>query len=114
MSHVSWRGMDGATTHAELVAARDILTSVVGAPVEQAACPRGQYDRRALNSLRRNGYTRVFTSDRRPAKESSWLQPRYSVRSHDTAEAMRSEVLADPGLARTLRANAVGLVKRWR
>jgi peptidoglycan/xylan/chitin deacetylase (PgdA/CDA1 family) len=114
MSHVSWRGMDAATRHAELVAAREILMSVLSSPVDEAACPRGQYDRGTLQALRHNGYARVFTSDRRPAQASARLQPRYSVRSHDTAESMRAEVLAGPGWAGTLRGRAVGLVKRWR
>jgi peptidoglycan/xylan/chitin deacetylase (PgdA/CDA1 family) len=114
MSHVSWRRMDAPTRHAEMVAAREILSTVLGAPVDEAACPRGQYDRGALKALRHNGYTRVFTSDRRPANPSSWLQPRYSVRSHDTAESMRAEVLPGPGLAGMVRGSAVGLVKRWR
>ncbi|GIH10157.1 hypothetical protein Rhe02_82240 [Rhizocola hellebori] len=114
MSHVSWRGMDAATRHAELVAARDRLASLLGTPVAEAACPRGQYDRGTLQALRHNGYSRVFTSDRRPANEQAWLQPRYSVRSHDTAESMRAEVLAGPGVAAKLRGTAVGLVKRWR
>lgn len=114
MHHVSWRGMSGAICEAELGAARDRLAAVVGKPVRTAACPRGQYDRRALQALRRHGYRRVFTSDRRPAREDRWLQPRYSVRSHDTVETMRAEVLASPGPARRLRGSAVGLVKRWR
>ncbi len=114
MHHISWRGMDSATSEAELGAARDRLAALVGKPVDTAACPRGQYDRSALQALRRHGYSRVFTSDRRPARESQWLQPRYSVRSHDTVESMRAEVLAGPSLARQLRGSAVGLVKRWR
>ena len=114
MHHISWRGMSEATCQAELGAARDRLASLLGKPVDTAACPRGQYDRGTLRALRRHGYSQVFTSDRRPAREDRWLQPRYSVRSHDTVDTMRAEVLAGPGPARRLRGVAVGLVKRWR
>ena len=46
-----------------------------------AACPFGDYDRGALSALRAQGYSTVFTSDRRRARRGAWLQPRYSVRA---------------------------------
>lgn len=114
MSHRSWRGMDPDTRQAELVTARRRLAEVTGAPVDLAACPLGRYDRRCLTELRRLGYTRVFTSDRRPARPQAWLQPRYSARRGDTPGALRAEVLARPGPAQRLRRSAVGVVKRLR
>lgn len=114
MRHRSWRGMDPRTHHDELVAARDRLAAAAGAPIESAACPLGQYDRRVLGALRRQGYTEVFTSDRRPARRGAWLQARYSVRRDDTPQTLRAEALTPAPLARRVRAGAVGLVKRWR
>ncbi|MGN9910416.1 polysaccharide deacetylase family protein [Phytohabitans sp. LJ34] len=114
MWHRSWRGLDTTEAHDELVTARVRLAEVVGRPVDTAALPLGQYDRAVLSALRRNGYRRVFTSDRRTARRGSWLQPRYSVRHLDTPEGLRAEILTAPPLARRVRATAVGVVKRWR
>lgn len=114
MAHRSWRDMDAATLHAELVAARDRLAEVAGAPVDTAACPLGRYDRRLLNELRRLDYRRVFTSDRRPARPDAWLQPRFSARRHDTPDSLRAEALAPTPLGRRLVATAKGVAKRLR
>jgi peptidoglycan/xylan/chitin deacetylase (PgdA/CDA1 family) len=114
MWHRSWRGMDEATRREELVEARARLAEVVGRPVETAACPLGRYDRRVLAELRRLGYTRVYTSDRRHARPDAWLQPRHSVRAGDTAASMRASALRRPGLRRRVRDSAVGVVKRLR
>ena len=114
MWHRSWRGMDQRERREEFVAARDRLATVTGAPVDAAACPRGQYDRRVLTDLRRQGYTRVYTSDRRPARAGSWLQPRFSVRRDDEPATLRAEALSPAPLGRRARNAAVGAVKRWR
>lgn len=114
MVHRSWRGMDGATAAEELITARDLVASVVGAAVTQAACPFGEYDRGALAGLRAAGYDTVFTSDRRFARRSAWVQPRFSVMEGESPESLLAEVR----LSRTRRERAVrsakGLVKRWR
>jgi peptidoglycan/xylan/chitin deacetylase (PgdA/CDA1 family) len=114
MRHRSWRGMDPATTGAELVTARERLAAVAGTPIDAAACPLGRYDRRVLADLRRLGYIRVFTSDRRTARQGAWLQPRFSARRGDTPGSLRSDVAAQSRLARRLRHSAVGLAKRLR
>jgi peptidoglycan/xylan/chitin deacetylase (PgdA/CDA1 family) len=114
MRHRSWRGLTRPEREEEFVTARDQLAEAAGAPVTMAACPLGQYDRRVLGALRAQGYTTVFTSDRRPARDDSWLQPRYSVRRDDTPLSLRTEVRTAPPLARRVRASAVGVVKRWR
>jgi peptidoglycan/xylan/chitin deacetylase (PgdA/CDA1 family) len=114
MWHRPWRGMDTATSDAELVEARDRLAGVVGAAVETAACPLGRYDRELLSRMRRLGYTRVFTSDRRRARAGSWLQPRYSVRRDDTPGSLRAEALVGPGMLSRLKLEAVGVLKRLR
>ena len=90
MNHRSWRRMDTATAAAELVAARDQLAEVVATPVTTAACPLGRYDRTLLGRLRRLGYERVYTSDRRTATVEAWLQPRYSARRPDTPASLRA------------------------
>jgi peptidoglycan/xylan/chitin deacetylase (PgdA/CDA1 family) len=114
MRHRSWRGMDPGTVHEELVAARERLSEVSGTEVDRAACPLGRYDRQVLSTLRRLGYRRVYTSDRRVARAEAWLQPRFSVRRDDTVESLRAAVLGPQPLARRARNAAVGVVKRWR
>lgn len=114
MWHRPWRGMDAATSDAELVQARDRLAAVVGTAVDAAACPLGRYDRELLGRMRRLGYTRVFTSDRRRARADAWLQPRYSVRCDDTPASLRAEALVGPGVLSRLKLEAVGALKRLR
>ncbi len=114
MSHRTWRGMDQATGERELVLARQRLAEIAGTPVEAAACPMGQDDRGVLGALRRHGYRRVYTSDRRTARPDAWLQPRFSVRRGDTPGGLRAEALSAPPLIRRARNASAGLVKRWR
>lgn len=114
MDHVPWRHLDEAARHRELVAARARIAEVVGGPVDDAALPLGRYDRVALSQLRRAGYRRVYTSDRRLARERAWLQPRFSVRSDDTAESFRETVADARRISARLTATARGLVKRVR
>lgn len=114
MRHRSWRRLTGAEATEEFVTARKLLADMAEAPVNDAACPLGAYDRRVLASLRRQGYHRIFTSDRRPTRPDAWMQSRYSVRREDTPESLRATVLARPSLTGRVRGAAVGMVKRWR
>lgn len=114
MWHRPWRGMDPDTRQAELVTARERLAEVAGVPVDIAACPLGRYDRELIGHMRRLGYTRVYTSDRRPARAGSWLQPRYSLRRDDTVDGLRAEALRGPGALKRMKLEAVGVVKRLR
>jgi peptidoglycan/xylan/chitin deacetylase (PgdA/CDA1 family) len=114
MLHRLWPELNPRTRHDELVTAREQISAIVGTDIDTAACPLGRYNRRVLTDLRRLGYRRVFTSDRRPARHNAWLQPRYSVLRTDTASTVRDIVLNRPSLPHRVRAMAVGLVKRWR
>lgn len=114
MDHHSWRHLDEQARRRELEEARTAIAEVVGRPVDEAALPLGQYDRTTLRALRRAGYRRVHTSDRRPARPGAWLQPRYSIRGEDTLESLRREVLSDRPWPEVLRREAVGAVKSLR
>jgi peptidoglycan/xylan/chitin deacetylase (PgdA/CDA1 family) len=114
MWHRPWRGMEPAARQDELVTARAQLAEAAGAEVDTAACPLGRYDRELLGHLRRLGYRRVFSSDRRGARSDAWLQPRYSVRRDDTPESLRAEALVGPGVLSKLKLEAVGVAKRLR
>jgi peptidoglycan/xylan/chitin deacetylase (PgdA/CDA1 family) len=114
MVHHSWRRLDAPARNTELVRAREHLAGLIGAPVDTAACPLGRYDRRLLSELRRLGYRRVYTSDRRLARAAAWLQPRFSVRRWDSPGSLRVEVLRRRGTGRALLLDMAGLIKRLR
>lgn len=114
MNHIPWRGLDPATNRAELVDARARIAAVTGTTVDAAACPLGRYDRRLLADLRRFGYRRVYTSDRRVADPNAWLQPRFSIRADDTAESFRAQATAVPSVAQRATDTVKGVIKRWR
>lgn len=113
MDHVSWRSMSPEVRERELVEARAMIAELAG-EVTEAALPRGQYDRTVLAWLRRLGYLRVHTSDRRPARADAWIQPRYSVTCEDTPGSLRERVLRPRPPRERLVLAAKGLVKRVR
>jgi len=114
MEHRSWRGMGHAEARSELVEARDQIAAAAGAPVTEAALPFGLYDRRALSQLREAGYDHVLTSDRRHAKASGWIQPRFSVVRGETPESLRAKVDRAARVDRRVSRALVCSVKRWR
>lgn len=114
MDHRPWRGITAATRDRELIEAREVIAETIGAGVDEAACPLGRYDRRLLTDLRRLGYRRVHTSDRRPASPAAWLQPRYSMTADDTVHSLRERVLARQPMTVRARRTVVGIVKRMR
>jgi peptidoglycan/xylan/chitin deacetylase (PgdA/CDA1 family) len=89
-SHVPWRGLSSRDLNRESAEARQAIAEVVAQPVREAALPLGRYDRRLLRELRRQNYDTVYTSDRFPSREGSWLQARFSVTASDSPETMRA------------------------
>jgi peptidoglycan/xylan/chitin deacetylase (PgdA/CDA1 family) len=112
MYHRPWRKLGAATLREEIFEAKERLESLLGKPVTEAACPFGVYDRRALNSLRRCGIERVYTSDRALPNPNSWIVPRYTIRRSDT-QAYLEEVLAGKHDA-SLMGRVKMLLKRYR
>ena len=114
MNHRNWRTIDAAELRSETLDSRRILGEVIGAPVTEAACPFGSYDRRVLRALRAAGYERVFTSDGGPGAAGSAVMPRTSIGPARPLEewlAMaRSAGSAPPGLTLKLKR----LLKRLR
>lgn len=95
MFHRSWRSVPSEDLHTNLSAATQIISEAAGAPIFDAACPYGFYDRRVLNVLRRHDFTRVYTptrgartrplgfsrgpacaTNRLPPPSSAWRMPR--------------------------------------
>jgi peptidoglycan/xylan/chitin deacetylase (PgdA/CDA1 family) len=115
MSHRPWHNLDDATQHEEIVQAKAILERVLAAPVTDAACPFGLYDRRALQALRRAGYRRVYTSDGGSAADHEFVQARTSIGSGDGPDDPAAFVASCQVSAhRALPRWAKLAVKRWR
>lgn len=114
MHHRPWRRMDATTQRVELDEARTILAEALGAPVTEAACPLGVYDRGTIRALRRRGYTTVHTSDRVRARTGAWLQPRFSVHAADRVEDVQAILDARVGAAQHLKESARILAKTVR
>jgi peptidoglycan/xylan/chitin deacetylase (PgdA/CDA1 family) len=112
--HRDWRRIDHGQAVEEMIEAPRVLAEVTGDEVTRVAVPFGSYDRRVLTRLRGAGVTQVYTSDGGPARPDSWLQARTSLR-HDIGPEWTADVLAgQPGLRRSARRLAAGVVKRNR
>ncbi len=114
MRHRPWRRLGDQELREELLISRRRLEELVGAPVAQAACPYGAYDRRVLSSLRRYGYDRVFTSDGGTTRPGQWVQARNTLRRRDGSDAVDRIVAGDVPLAGAVRRGVKQAVKRWR
>lgn len=114
MHHRSWRAMSPAESRVELVEARDALSETAGLPVTEAALPLGSYDRRLLADLRRQGYHRIYTSDRAQARETAWLQPRFSITAADTVPSVHQTMLSRPGIVRRAERRTARTIKSLR
>ena len=113
MHHVPWRQLSSEDCYVELVAARDVLVEASEGPINDAAVPLGSYDRSVLRALRRLGYEKAFSSDRARARSQAWLQPRYSIKSDDTVDTVRT-ILAGPSARESLTTRTRILIKRFR
>lgn len=113
-AHRAWPTLATVELVEELERAREVIGEAAGCVVHEAACPFGAYDRRVLGRLKALGYRRVYTSDRRPARDEQWLQARFSVRAHDTVATLRGDTFAARGPARRTVDAAVGTLKAWR
>lgn len=111
MDHRPWRGLNDQELERELIKARDDLADAAGRPITQAALPLGRYDRQVLGRLRTLGYRRIYSSDRAPATDGAWLQPRYSVRDTDTIANLQRELFGPRSLTQRVRSRAATLYK---
>ncbi|HEY2401279.1 MAG TPA: polysaccharide deacetylase family protein [Steroidobacteraceae bacterium] len=114
MRHRSWRALNADSMDEEVSQARSIIAEVAGKNVTTAACPFGAYDRHVLRTLRSSGYTKVFTSDRRRAERSAWLQPRYAVKRGDSLQTVRRDILAPQPMHDRVRRAVAAQLKAWR
>jgi len=114
MRHRPWRGLGDQDLREELIDAKAALENLVGRPVTTAACPFGSYDRHVLESTRRAGYRRVYTSDRGTARPDDFLQARNSVRRGDEPGLLGRISALDRRPAHGLVRRTKAVAKRWR
>ena len=95
MDHRDWTMIDDIGLRTELVEARQRIADVASQAVRSVACPFGAYDRRVLAALRKQGFSRVYTSDGGYAYDRRWLQPRNTVKAHHDARTVAA--IADHG-----------------
>ena len=109
-THRPWKGLNSKECEDEFVIARREIEDIIGAAVEEAACPFGVYCRASLLSLRRAGMKRVYTSDRGWSSSGQWLVPRNTLhRGRAIAEA--SAAYANQSRLRTLLRNLKIFIK---
>lgn len=103
--HVDWRRLPAGEFHAETVGARETLAGITGRPITAVGIPFGGYNRRVIGSLKRAGFTEIYTSDGGHASDRRRLRHRLSVRNDmpdDEVDAFmdgREPVLAKVGRA---------------
>lgn len=114
IGHRDWRAIADDELRAETRDSRTALSELIGAPVGEAACPFGSYDRRVLRALRDAGYERVFTSDGGPAAPGSWITPRTSVVSTRPLEHWLALAAGTGGVRPGPKLQIKRLVKRLR
>jgi peptidoglycan/xylan/chitin deacetylase (PgdA/CDA1 family) len=79
VGHLDWRTLPDDQLEIELTGSRKMLEEILGAPVLEAACPFGSYDRRVLRGLKAAGYRKVYNSDGGSAGKRAWLAARNTV-----------------------------------
>jgi peptidoglycan/xylan/chitin deacetylase (PgdA/CDA1 family) len=112
LHHRPWRALADADLADELGGAREQLEMALGAPVTEASCPFGEYDRRVLRHLRRTGFERVYTSDGGSTNPAAWLQARNTIGAQGGRPIER--VTAPDGPRAALLRTAKRVAKRWR
>jgi peptidoglycan/xylan/chitin deacetylase (PgdA/CDA1 family) len=112
MRHRPWRSLDEEGYREELDEARELLAVAARAPIDEAACPYGAYDRRTLRALKERDFRRVYSVDPRPARPNAWFQPRYAIRRGDTADTIRG--LGRDSFPRSVVLAGKSAAKRWR
>lgn len=101
--HVDWTKQDAASLNHEIVAARQVLADILGAPITTAALPLGRYNARVLRALRAAGYDTVYSSDGGAVHTKRWPVPRTSLTRDMTETHIADILLGHEPLRRRLR-----------
>jgi len=114
MRHRPWARLSADDLNEELVTSRDAIEQIIGAKVEEAACPFGSYNRRVIRALQQAGYHRAYTSDCGLADSDGFLQARNSIYRTDDLQTVQATISMRPRLGRRWWRACRLIVKRWR
>jgi peptidoglycan/xylan/chitin deacetylase (PgdA/CDA1 family) len=90
LQHHDWTTLGQDRLGHEVSQGRRLLEELTGTEIHTVAIPYGAYNDTVLDTLRRQGYDHVYTSDGGPADPTAWLQPREHLRSeHDPGAIVR-------------------------
>jgi peptidoglycan/xylan/chitin deacetylase (PgdA/CDA1 family) len=86
LQHHDWTTLEPDKLEHEISQGRRLLEELTGGKIHSVAIPFGSYNDMVLDSLRRQSYEHVYTSDGGSADPQAWLQPREHLRAeHDAA-----------------------------
>jgi peptidoglycan/xylan/chitin deacetylase (PgdA/CDA1 family) len=84
LQHHDWTTLDQTKLEHEIAQGRRLLEELTGTKIHALAIPFGAYNDMVLDSLRRQAYEHVYTSDGGTAAPDAWLQSReHAKASHD-------------------------------
>jgi peptidoglycan/xylan/chitin deacetylase (PgdA/CDA1 family) len=84
LQHHDWTQLSPDRLEHEITQGRRLLEELTGAEIQTLAIPFGAYNDMVLDSLRRQAYEHVYTSDGGTAAADAWLQPReHAKANHD-------------------------------
>jgi peptidoglycan/xylan/chitin deacetylase (PgdA/CDA1 family) len=84
LQHHDWTQLSPDRLEHEITQGQRLLGELTGAEIHTLAIPFGAYNDMVLDSLRRQAYEHVYTSDGGTAAADAWLQPReHAKASHD-------------------------------
>ena len=88
LQHHDWTTLEPDKLEHEIGQGRRLLEELTGGEIHTVAIPYGAYNDAVLDSLRRQGYEHVYTSDGGSAAPEAWLQPREHLRATHTSAAI--------------------------
>lgn len=81
LQHHDWTTLEPDKLEHEVTQGRRLLEELTGTEIHTLAIPFGAYNDTVLDTLRRQAYEHVYTSDGGTADPEAWLQPREHVRA---------------------------------
>jgi peptidoglycan/xylan/chitin deacetylase (PgdA/CDA1 family) len=114
LNHVRWTQLAPSELKIEIAESRAKISDIAGAPVTQAACPFGEYNRGVLSCLKSLGIERALTSDGGFTQSGHWLQSRNTVTQLQSVESIALAIKKGPTIAGAATAAIRSLAKRLR
>jgi peptidoglycan/xylan/chitin deacetylase (PgdA/CDA1 family) len=108
--HVRWTALSDRELFEQVIRSIELLSELIGEPINSVAVPFGAYNRRVLNVLRRLAVANVLTSDGGLTRRVAWVKARNTVTMDTPLEAVDALLARRLTPAQRLRF----LSRRWR